>query len=104
MLTTSDEDRDLVAVIKAVATGYLFKDVAQDQLPGAIRAVSVGQSLLFPSLASTLLSEFATIVRVVSAALEPKLTEREFEVLEHVAKGWSNRWVIPRNRLFPRIS
>ncbi|WP_265447678.1 response regulator [Flexivirga meconopsidis] len=96
MLTASDEEADLVEAIKAGATGYLLKDVAPEQLPGAIRAVAAGQALLSPSLASTLLSEFAAMVRSTPQASTdpvPALTEREREVLRHVARGWSNRRV-----------
>nr|WP_281358914.1 response regulator transcription factor [Flexivirga aerilata] len=96
MLTASDEEGDLVEAIKAGATGYLLKDVAPDQLPGAIRAVAAGQALLSPSLASTLLSEFAAMVRSgpePHADPAPALTDREREVLRHVARGMSNRRV-----------
>ncbi|AKU16236.1 chemotaxis protein CheY [Luteipulveratus mongoliensis] len=99
MLTASDVDADLVAAIKAGATGYLLKDVGPDELADGIRAVRSGQALLSPSLASVLLGEFAQLVRnepAPSAAVPtpmPSLTEREREVLALVARGWSNRTV-----------
>ncbi len=92
MLTASDEEEDLVEAIRAGATGYLLKDVGPDQLPQAIRAVASGQALLSPALASTLLAEFAHLVRK-SPAPAPALTGREREVLVLVARGWSNRRV-----------
>ncbi len=94
MLTASDEEEDLVEAIRAGATGYLLKDVGPDQLPAAIRSVASGQALLSPALASTLLAEFAQLVRRESPAdAEPPLTSREREVLVLVARGWSNRRV-----------
>lgn len=92
MLTASDDDSDLVAAIKAGATGYLLKDVAPDMLPDAIRSVASGQALLSPALASTLLSEFAAVVRQSPEdSADAALTDREREVLRHVARGWSNK-------------
>lgn len=94
MITTSDDERDLVESIRAGATGYLLKDVPPEQVVEGIRAVHAGQSLLSPSLASTLLDEFANILRKGSeqpAVPAPHLTGRELEVLRLVAQGLGNR-------------
>ena len=94
MLTVSDEDADLYDSIKAGATGYLLKDTQQEELGNAIRSVQTGQSLISPSMASKLLSEFATMVKRADekqSAPQPRLTDREMEVLKLVAKGRNNR-------------
>ena len=94
MLTVSDEDADLYDSIKAGATGYLLKDTQQEELGNAIRSVQTGQSLISPSMASKLLSEFATMVKRADekqAVPQPRLTDREMEVLKLVAKGRNNR-------------
>ncbi|TWP35104.1 response regulator [Leekyejoonella antrihumi] len=95
MLTASDDDADLVAAIRAGATGYLLKDVGPEQLPSAIRSVASGHALLSPALASTLLAEFSQLVRsepdIRPSPPPPRLTAREREVLVQVARGWSNR-------------
>lgn len=94
MITTSDDERDLVESIRAGATGYLLKDVPPEQVVDGIRAVHAGQSLLSPSLASTLLDEFASILRKGSEQRPvpaPHLTGRELEVLRLVAQGLGNR-------------
>ena len=61
MLTISDEEGDLYEAIKAGATGYLLKEITIDEVATAIRAVAGGQSLISPSMASKLLTEFATL-------------------------------------------
>ena len=94
MLTVSDEEDDLYEAIKAGATGYLLKEISIEEVANAIRSVNQGQSLISPSMASKLLNEFATMVKRVDEKQQvpaPRLTDREMEVLKHVAKGHNNR-------------
>jgi two-component system NarL family response regulator len=94
MLTVSDEEEDLYDAIKAGATGYLLKEISIEEVANAIRAVMSGQSLISPSMASKLLSEFTNLARRAEekhSVPTPKLTDRELEVLKLVAQGMSNR-------------
>jgi DNA-binding NarL/FixJ family response regulator len=94
MLTVSDEDDDLYEAIKAGANSYLLKEVSVEEVPEAIRAVVQGQSLISPSMASKLLSEYTSLARRAAEKQQypaPALTQRELEVLKLVAKGQSNR-------------
>jgi two-component system NarL family response regulator len=94
MLTISDEEVDLYDAIKAGAMGYLLKEISIDEVATAIRAVHGGQSLISPSMASKLLTEFASMIKKTDDRPQiptPKLTEREMEVLRLVAKGMANR-------------
>lgn len=92
MLTVSDEEEDLFDAIKAGASGYLLKDIDPSAVAETVRHIHSGQSMLSPSMASKLLSEFATISkRTDERAYHPRLTEREMEVLRHVAQGMTNR-------------
>jgi two-component system NarL family response regulator len=94
MLTISDEEADLYDAIKAGAMGYLLKEISIDEVATAIRAVHGGQSLISPSMASKLLTEFASMIKKSDDRPQipaPKLTEREMEVLRLVAKGMANR-------------
>jgi DNA-binding NarL/FixJ family response regulator len=94
MLTVSDEEDDLYDAIKAGATGYLLKEIEIDEVATAIRAVMSGQSLISPSMASKLLSEFTNLAKKADekqALPTPRLTSRELEVLKLVAQGMSNR-------------
>ncbi|HVM03226.1 MAG TPA: response regulator transcription factor [Acidimicrobiales bacterium] len=94
MLTVSDEEEDLYEAIKAGANGYLLKEISVDEVAESIRAVVQGQSLISPSMASKLLSEFNALVRRAEDRQQfpaPALTNREIEVLRLVAKGMSNR-------------
>jgi DNA-binding NarL/FixJ family response regulator len=97
MLTISDEEEDLFEAIRAGASGYLLKDIPLDELADSVRAVHGGQSLINPSMAGKLLTEFATLARrdaedePAKHAPAPKLTDREMEVLRLVARGMNNR-------------
>ena len=94
MLTISDEEADLYDAIKAGANGYLLKDLPIEEVATAIRDVYKGESRISPSMASKLMSEFATMVKKTDekpVAAQPRLTEREMEVLKLVAKGKNNR-------------
>ena len=94
MLTVSDEEADLYEAIKAGASGYLLKDLPIDEVASSIRAVHTGQSLISPTLASKLLTEFAAMVKrgeTAQAVPHPRLTAREMEVLRLVARGMNNR-------------
>ncbi len=94
MLTISDEEADLYDAIKAGATGYLLKEISTDEVAAAIRAVAGGQSLISPSMASKLLTEFASMIKRTDERPKvpaPRLTDRELEVLKLVATGLNNR-------------
>jgi DNA-binding NarL/FixJ family response regulator len=94
MLTISDEEADLYEAIKAGASGYLLKEISIEEVADAVRSVQAGQSLISPSMASKLLTEFASMVKRRDERAQvpgPRLTERELEVLKLVAKGMNNR-------------
>ncbi|HTP14690.1 MAG TPA: response regulator transcription factor [Streptosporangiaceae bacterium] len=98
MLTISDEEEDLFEAIRAGASGYLLKDLPLDEVADTVRAVHGGQSLINPSMAGKLLTEFAGLARRDEEEQEraqpvpaPRLTDREMQVLKLVARGMNNR-------------
>lgn len=84
VLTTFDDDEDIVRAVEAGATGYVLKDVPRDQLFAAVRAAARGEMMLAPEIA-------AKLVRRVRSEPAPQLSDRELEVLALVAKGLTNR-------------
>jgi two-component system NarL family response regulator len=98
ILTISDEEEDLFEAIRAGASGYLLKDIPLDEVADTVRAVHGGQSLINPSMAGKLLTEFAALAKRdeedADRAQEvpaPRLTDREMQVLKLVARGMNNR-------------
>jgi DNA-binding NarL/FixJ family response regulator len=96
ILTISDEEEDLFEAIRAGASGSLLKDIPLDEVADTVRAVHGGQSLINPSMAGKLLTEFAALAKRddeerAQELPAPRLTEREMQVLKLVARGMNNR-------------
>jgi DNA-binding NarL/FixJ family response regulator len=83
VLTTYESDRDILRAIESGANGYLLKDASPAELADAVRAAGRGETVLAPSVASTL-------VRQVRKPAPPALSAREAEVLRLVARGLTN--------------
>ena len=80
-LTTWDGDADIHRALEAGARGYLLKDAVSDEVAQAIREVHAGGRAIPGAVAGRL------------AAFTPRveLTDREVEVLAHMARGLSNK-------------
>jgi DNA-binding NarL/FixJ family response regulator len=92
VLTTFDTDGDVLASVEAGATGYLLKDAPTDELLRAVRAAHRGESVLSPSVAGRLMGQLRKPDPKKSGrAPSTALTKREFEVLELIAGGATNR-------------
>ncbi|WP_295035344.1 response regulator transcription factor [uncultured Microbacterium sp.] len=83
VLTTYDSESDILRALDAGAAGYLLKDTPPDQLFAGIHAVHRGEPALAPSVAAVLMRR--------ASSPEPRMTEREVEVLELLADGLGNR-------------
>ncbi|KJQ99500.1 LuxR C-terminal-related transcriptional regulator, partial [Gordonia sihwensis] len=101
VLSASDERDDVLEAIKAGATGYLVKSAQRSELVAAVRATGDGQAVFTPGLAGLVLGEYRRIARSPEPDA-PTLTQRETEVLRHVAKGLSSRQIATRLSISPR--
>lgn len=103
ILTMYRQDQYVFQAIKAGARGYLLKDIDEQDLVAAIRAVHRGEALIDPSLAVKLLDEFRRVSQLADKIEEAEsLTKAEMEVLRLVAQGADNRAVAERLALSPR--
>ncbi len=98
MLTVSEDEQDLAGALRGGARGYLLKTVDSDMLASAILRTIAGESVVSPEMTSKLVNAF-------QASLEPQpkaatavdadpihsLSQRESEILAHIAKGASNK-------------
>src|SRR5258706_14707495 len=81
VLTTYEGDEDIYRALEAGARGYLLKDSVRKELVQTIREVQVGQRHISPAVAA----------RVAEHTPRIALSERELQVLEHIAKGLRNK-------------
>jgi len=92
ILTTFDLDDYVYAALRAGASGFLLKDAPPERLVDAIHVVARGDALLAPSVTRRLIEDLARRPRLGDTAFPrlDELTDRETEVLRHVARGLSN--------------
>jgi len=94
ILTTFDLDEIVHEALRAGASGFLLKDTLPIELLHAVRVVAAGEALIAPKITRRLIEEFARSpgpgTRAQAAVTLSRLTEREREVLESIAKGRSN--------------
>jgi len=81
VLTTYDGDEDIFRALQAGARAYLLKGMTTDDLVATIRAVHAGRSHIPPAIAQRLAERVGT----------EELTPREFDVLEQIVGGCSNK-------------
>lgn len=91
VLTSFSDDDKVFAAIKAGASGYLLKDATPEELLEAIRQVHSGKSSLAPEIARKVIQELNRPSPLPPT--EEPLTEREVEILQLVARGFSNQHI-----------
>jgi DNA-binding NarL/FixJ family response regulator len=104
ILTTFDDEEYILTGLRSGAKGYLLKDTTAEELVSAIRAVHRGESPLQPSVAAKLVARISHLGEQPGAGTSTatgraapgvpaagELTEREREILGHLARGSSNR-------------
>lgn len=99
ILSASGEHSDVLEAVKAGATGYLVKSASSADLLNAVRRVGVGDTVFTPGLAGLVLGEYRRLAEGTDASVDaklPRLTERETQVLQLVAKGLSYRQIAER--------
>lgn len=84
VLTTYDEDHDIVRAIDAGARGVLLKDAPREDLFRAIRSAARGEMVMAPTVTARMFER-------MRAPQEQTPTDRELEVLTLVARGLTNR-------------
>jgi two-component system nitrate/nitrite response regulator NarL len=92
MLTVSNAEEDLSNVLRAGARGYLLKDMEPDDVVDAILRASRGETVVAPAMTMKLVKLLQNDQTASSSAsMLDSLTQREREILTHLAQGESNK-------------
>ncbi|WEV78945.1 response regulator transcription factor [Janibacter cremeus] len=101
VLSASGEEKDVLAAVKAGASGYLVKSASPEEIRDAVTATGAGEAVFTPGLAGLVLGEFREMSSRARAAPPdaedasgrsvPELTDREVEILRYVAIGMTAR-------------
>ncbi len=112
-LTVHEDKQYFMEMLAAGASGYITKQAAADDLVAAIRAVATGQVYLQPALARWLLEDYHRLAKQEQSQLKPAengqavvgleiLSQRERQVLELVGQGWNNQQIGKQLGLSPK--
>ena len=91
ILTAYDDDPYIFALLQAGASGYILKTADSSDLVRAVRAVYQGESALDPAVTQKVVQQLAVGRPPGVQTTVESLTGREIEVLQHVAKGFTNK-------------
>jgi DNA-binding NarL/FixJ family response regulator len=89
VLTSYHDDEHIFPAIRAGALSYLLKDVRLPELAEAVRKAAQGEPVMHPHVAARIAQELDAMPAVDSSQYA-LLSEREREVLRHIAEGFSN--------------
>ncbi len=95
-LSVSDAAEDVIAVIRSGARGYVTKNISTDELVDAIVRVHAGDAVFSPRLAGFVLDAFSSAPSPVTDDEMDRLSPREQEVLQLIARGYTYREIASR--------
>jgi DNA-binding NarL/FixJ family response regulator len=101
-LSASDAAEDVIAVIREGARGYVMKTIAGPELADAVHRVAEGDAVFSPRLAGYVLDAFSGAVPAPADPELDTLTDREREVLRHIARGYMYKEVAHRLSISPK--
>jgi DNA-binding NarL/FixJ family response regulator len=87
MLSMHDDERYFFEALKAGASGYVLKSVANRDLIEACRAAMRGEPFLYPAAVTALIRDYLDRARSGEEAPEDPLSPRELEVVKLIAEG-----------------
>lgn len=107
ILTTFEEDKFIVAALRAGASGFIGKSAEPEEITRSIHAIAAGESLLSPVATRALITRYVlptTRATDTDLGAVSSLTEREREVLVLVARGHENTVIAAQLNISPHTA
>ena len=102
MLTMFDDDATVLLAMRSGASGYVLKGASQDEIVAAIHAVAAGQLVFGPGVATQILRLCSDDAAAPATTSFPQLTDRERDILHHVALGERTATIAAALHLSPK--
>jgi DNA-binding NarL/FixJ family response regulator len=93
ILSMHDSEKYLYEALRAGASGYVLKSVADRDLVESCRATMRGEPFLYPGAITSLIRDYLDRVRDGEATREDPLSPRENEIVKLIAESYSSRQI-----------
>lgn len=88
-VSVSDDPADVISLVRLGARGYVTKHIGPEELLDAVLRVADGDAVFSPRLAGFVLDAFSSSVTTAADPELDQLTQREQEVMRHLARGYA---------------
>jgi len=102
IVTMFQDDASVFMAMRAGARGYVLKDAEKEDILRAIRAVGRGEAIFSPAIAGRVIDFFSAVGRAAPREVFPALTEREREILQLLARSYTNTDIARELTLSPK--
>jgi DNA-binding NarL/FixJ family response regulator len=102
VLTMFEDDESVFSAMRAGARGYVLKGAPPSELLRVVRSVGDGEAHFGPEIARRLMAFFSTPKPASPEEAFPELSPREREVLDLIARGYSNAKIAARLFVSPK--
>ncbi|UOE51097.1 response regulator transcription factor [Mucilaginibacter sp. SMC90] len=96
MCTINDDNTNIFESLKSGATGYMLKESSADEIRNAITEIAAGGSPMSAYISRRVIASFNTAAAQPANHAAENLTEREIEVLNHLARGLQYKEIADR--------
>jgi DNA-binding NarL/FixJ family response regulator len=101
-LSVHDEDRLVLAMIEAGASGYVLKDGSFDELALAVRQVMLGRIYISPALSGVMVREVRRSKTGPATVESPTLTARERQLVQLFSEGYTTNEIAEQLHVSPK--
>ena len=101
-LSVHDEDRLVLAMIDAGASGYVLKDGSFEELTLAVRQVVLGRIYISPALSGVMVREVRRRKTGLPAVDSPTLTARERQLVQLFSEGYTTNEIAEQLHVSPK--